>query len=411
MSDILSQLKKLGVTLGMPEKPCIPSKQSADIFTALQKAFPNGFINENFYGPYFINRCVYSKSYTHGRVRLDQGLINNKVYSKMIDFGEINIQNSLAMDTETSGLSVNSASFVFMIGMGYFSQDQYIVDQLILPDLIYEKAFLYQIESIFARFPILLTYNGKSFDIPMIRSRCHFHMIPDFCTGNHHIDLLPIARKFWKKTLPNCRLATIEQEVLRIQREEQEVPGFMAPELYREFLNTSDGSVLTGIAYHNEIDVLSLSAFLLLLNQISQTGKHDPDLLSDYSLSSPDFYRSSIMSDPDEIDIALLLNNPSFSNHDKQKIAGKYLKNGSLDNALKIFSTLADEGDLKSCLQVARLYEKERKDYGSATIYLQKALDLINQDEILGKWSKIEKKKNICEMILKVQERMQTNGK
>lgn len=410
MSDILSQLKSLGVTLGMPEKPPTPHKQSDDIFHTLEKAFPNGEIGENHYGPYFTNRCVYSKSYAHGRVRLDQNLTNSRLFSRMIDFGEINMRNTLAMDTETSGLSVNSASFVFMIGMGYYHEDQYLVDQLILPDLIYEKAFLYQIETTFARYPILLTYNGKSFDIPMIQSRCNFHMIPDFCSENQHIDLLAIARKFWKKSLPNCRLATMEKEVLKIQRDDQEIPGFMAPELYREFLNSSDGSVLTGIAYHNEIDVLSLSAFLLLLNQISQSGNLDPDGLSDYAMSGTDFYRNSVLLDPEGIDIQSFLNHSCLSNHEKQKAAGTFLKTGALDKALQIYTTLADEGDLKSCLQTARLYEKEFQNYDLAITYLQKGLELLNQDEILGKWSKIERMKKISQMILKVQERMQSNG-
>ncbi len=410
MSDILSQLKNLGVTLGMPEKPYEPPKQPVDIFHALEKAFPNGNIDENFYGPYFINRCIYPKSYTHGRVRLNQDLINSRLFSTMIDFGEINIQETLAMDTETSGLSANSASFVFMIGMGHFIEDQYVVEQLILPDLTYEKAFLYQIETIFARYPILLTYNGKSFDIPMIRGRCNFHMIPDFCSENQHVDLLPIARKFWNKSLPNCRLSTMEKEVLKIQRDDQEVPGFMAPELYRDFLNTSDGSVLIGIAYHNEIDVLSLSAFLLLLNQIAQSEKRDSDFFSDYMLSGPDFYRNSALLDPEETDIQSFLTNPYMSNHDKQKVAVTFLKIGAKEKAIQIYKALADEGDLKSCLQAAYLYEKEFRNYDLAIMYLQKGVELLNQDEILGKWSKIDRMKKINQMIEKNKEKKQKNG-
>ena len=177
-----------------------------------------------------------------------------------------------------------------------------------------------------------------------------------------------------------------------------------------EILNTSDGSVLTGIAYHNEIDVLSLSAFLLLLNQIAQSEKRDSDFFSDYVLSGPDFYRNSALLDPEETDIQSFLTNPYMSNHDKQKVAGTFLKIGAKEKAIQIYKALADEGDLKSCLQAAYLYEKEFRNYDLAIMYLQKGVELLNQDEILGKWSKIDRMKKINQMIEKNKEKKQKNG-
>jgi hypothetical protein len=405
MSDILAQLKSLGVTLGMPDKPAVPKSQPGDVFQALEKAFPNGFTNENTFGPYFINRCTYPASYTHGCVHLDHELSKSRMFSSIVGLSEIRKEDTLAMDTETSGLSADASSFVFMIGMGYYSANQYIVDQLILPDLIYEKAFLHQTEIIFARFPVLLTYNGKSFDIPMIRSRCNFHFFPDFCSDMHHVDFLPIARKYWRKTLPNCRLSTLEQEVLKIRRGEAEVPGFMAPEIYRDFLNTTDGTALKGVAYHNEIDVMSLSAFLVFLGKITQTGMYNPDLLSECHLSVPDFYRNTIPVDPENADITPLLNNSYFSIHEKKKTAGILKKMGAFEKSLHIYTALAENGDIASCYEAASLYEKNFQNHQDAITFLLKGVSLIEKDDTIGTWSKKEKLNQFRIRIDKIREK------
>ena len=99
-----------------------------------------------------------------------------------------------------------------------------------------------------------------------------------------------------------------------------------------------------------------------------------------------------------------------MSNHDKQKVAGTFLKIGAKEKAIQIYKALADEGDLKSCLQAAYLYEKEFRNYDLAIMYLQKGVELLNQDEILGKWSKIDRMKKINQMIEKNKEKKQKNG-
>ena len=87
------------------------------------------------------------------------------------------------MDTETSGLSFDSAGFVFMIGLSYFVPDGLVVDQFILPDLSGERAFLEAVRATVERFDAFVTYNGKSFDVPMIHAREKVHFLPHAFDG------------------------------------------------------------------------------------------------------------------------------------------------------------------------------------------------------------------------------------
>lgn len=389
MSDILSELKRLGVTMGFPQKPAVLQK-TGDVFRRLEAAFPEGFTAENRFGPYFINRCRYPLTYTHGSVRMDQELAPTGLFRALIGRSDIKKEETLAMDTETSGLTSDAAAFIFMIGMGYYADDAYIVDQLILPDLGYEKAFIHQIEVIFARFPVILTYNGKSFDVPMIRSRGNFHFFPDFCASLHHIDFLPIARRFWRRTLPNCRLATIEQEILKVRRGEAEVPGFMAPEIYREFLNTLEADRLKGIAYHNEIDVLSLTALLLFLSGITRKGLYQPDSLNEHRMSVPEFYRSAMSLSPEEADLSHYLDENLFSVAERRLTAATLRKRGALEQSLRVYQALAENGDILSCYEAARLHEKMEQPE-QAIALLEKGILLLEASEATGHWSRQSK--------------------
>ena len=285
MSDILSRLKALGVTKGMPDKKTLPVQKLSDQMDALQKTFPNGLVVENDYGYAFINRLRQPLSQYHGCVNMETDIEPNPLFESILEISPGNKRDTLAFDTETSGLSNGSGSFIFMLGLGYFDDEEYIVDQLILPDLSAEPAFLRQTEIIFSRYPFLLSYNGKSFDIPMLQSRLRFHMFPDFTKDIIHCDLLKLTRRYWKPALGTVTLSNIEHYVLKLTRGDEEVPGYLAPELYRDFLRSGNASHISGVAYHNQIDVVSLSAFLLFIP--CRLCRGGPSALSPFSLWEP----------------------------------------------------------------------------------------------------------------------------
>ena len=392
MSDILEKLKALGVTKGMPSAAAKqPARQNkTDGLNALRAEFPSGIVVENEFGPCFINRLRHPLSEPHGEVDMSMQLAGSSLFDAITGMSIPSKEETLAFDTETSGLSNGSGSFIFMLGLGYFEDADYIVDQLILPDLSYEKAFLRQTELIFSRYSNLLSYNGKSFDVPMLQSRLNFHLFPDFTRDIQHLDLLYITRRYWKPTLGRVPLSNIEKYVMKLQRGDEEVPGYMAPDLYRDFLRSGDASNIAGVAYHNWIDVVSLSAFLIYLNDLCRRGgedlsvwekngvpekillRHHPDLFSAFS--------------PDKLD--------AFSEKEKKAIALKFIKNGETEKAEAILEFLAEKGDADSAHRLMKMalkdHEEERFErYKDLTILL------LQSDETLGYWSGQEKIKKI----------------
>jgi hypothetical protein len=273
-----------------------------------------------------------------------------------------------------------------MLGLGYFEDDQYTVDQLILPDLSSENAFLRQAELIFSRYPILLSYNGKSFDVPMLQSRLHFQMLPDFTKNIQHCDLLKLTRRYWKTALGSVPLSNIEHYILKLQRGDEEVPGYLAPELYRDFLRNGDAEYIAGVAYHNQIDVVSLSAFLLYLNDLTLRAEKEPSLWKDNSVSEAALIRHNI----DCLSDHVISEIDSFSTRDKKAMAVKLLKRGQREKALGIYQALSERGDFDSAEKLMNIYLKE-KNKDQFEYYRNVAIELLEKDETVGIWTKTEK--------------------
>lgn len=395
MSDILSRLKALGVSKGMPENRAPVRKEPSDQMAALQAVFPNGFIAENDHGPCFINRLKQPLSMPHGDVDMQAQLQSSPLFDSMLGMHILRKEDTLSFDTETSGLSNGSGSFIFMLGLGYFEGDSYIVDQLILPDLDAEPAFLRQTELIFSRFPVLISYNGKSFDVPMLQSRLNFHLFPDFTKEIAHIDLLNLTRRYWKSSLGSVRLANIEQYVLRLQRGDEEVPGYLAPELYRDFLRDGDADHISGVAYHNQIDVVSLSAFLLYLNDLALHGQGDLAFLTGKGLSESALLRHDLPCFRGELGQKL----GCFSGREKKALVSKLLKEGEREKAIGILEELADGGDYSSAVKLIKLYRQSR-DAEKFEHYRDTAIRLIENDVTIGKWTKEDKIRKLKDLKL-----------
>lgn len=395
MSDILDRLQKLGVVKGTGLLHPRPAVRSTDHLNALKTTFPTGIVLENDYGLVFNNRIHTKLDQMHGQVDMRAEIEPNEHFGILTGLNKVQKNRLLAMDIETSGLSAEASGFVFMIGLGYFSDDEYIVDQLILPDLSAERAFLRQIELIYAKFDVLLTYNGKSFDQPMICNRAKFHRLPLKGFQLNHLDLLHLIRRFWKKDLPDCRLSTVEKEILKAIRGEEEVPGYLAPELYRSFLAGGDAEVLKGVAYHNQIDVTSLSALVLHLNQLTANCQNGALENSRFELLERNLRLRRVLADPEPQDAELFCDGCSFSLQNRRKAARQYRKNGQLVSSIRVLESLFNEGDLSAALKLSSLYEEELGDSKTAHEWLEKSLKRLDSDPVIGAWSRKEKKSTI----------------
>lgn len=179
------------------------------------------------------------------------------------------------LDTETTGLAGGTGTFVFLAGVGRFEGDAFEVQQQFLLGPQHEPAHLEALAERLAGARLLVSYNGASFDLPLVRTRFALHGLPDPLEGAVHLDLLPLARRLWRDALPDCRLNTVEGRLLGFRRAGTDVPGWEVPERYAAYLRRHDVDGLRGVLEHNGADVASLAALLTYLAQLVE-GRRAP---------------------------------------------------------------------------------------------------------------------------------------
>lgn len=188
------------------------------------------------------------------------------------------------VDTETTGLSGGTGTAAFLVGVAYFEGDSLRLDQCFMRDYDDEEPMLAYLAGLLKRFETVVAYNGKSFDLPLMRTRFIQNRIPFRLDDALQFDLLHAARRFWKRRLGNCSLTNVERAILDIRRQ-GDVSGEMIPRLWFEYLRTRDARPLTPIFYHHKMDILSLVALTGWLSRAlaaeSDSGfEHAEDRLS-----------------------------------------------------------------------------------------------------------------------------------
>jgi len=171
------------------------------------------------------------------------------------------------LDTETTGLSAGTGTMAFVVGVGYFSGDQFAVRQFFLRDPGDEPAMVEALADLLNEFDALASFNGRSFDVPILENRFILARIPSPTTGLPHLDLIWPSRRIWRHKLSSCSLGTLEREVLGVFREQADVPSGVIPLLYRDYLRTGDARDMRRVVYHNAIDILSLVTLAARLTQ------------------------------------------------------------------------------------------------------------------------------------------------
>ncbi|MBN2554919.1 MAG: ribonuclease H-like domain-containing protein [Anaerolineales bacterium] len=165
----------------------------------------------------------------------------------------------LFLDTETTGLAGGAGSFAFLVGVGYFDEAGFRLRQYFMRDPAEEAAMLEALRNDFGERAGFVTYNGKTFDIPLLEMRYMIGRRERLPLGRcPQMDLLYLVRRLWKRQLPDCRLGTVERMVMQIERNEADVPGAEIPRMYSQYLQTGQTGDMLRVLYHNEIDILSL---------------------------------------------------------------------------------------------------------------------------------------------------------
>ncbi len=180
------------------------------------------------------------------------------------------------LDLETTGLSGGAGTVAFLVGLGAFDADgAFRTRQFFLGGFAGERAMLHAVAQAVEGRPLVVTYNGGSFDLPVMETRWLFHRLAPALEGRPHLDMLPPARRLWRDTMSggerSCRLVALEEALLGFRRV-GDVPGFEIPGRYFEFLRTGHAGVLEPVFEHNRLDLLSLAVLTARAQRLVREG-------------------------------------------------------------------------------------------------------------------------------------------
>lgn len=162
------------------------------------------------------------------------------------------------LDTETTGLAGGTGTYAFLIGVGRITKEGFRVRQFFMRDYNEEPSLLHGLMEYLKQFDVLVTYNGKAYDVPLLETRYRMSRARPPFDRLAHLDLLFGARRLWKLRFESCRLVELEQQVFGVERE-GDLPGDMIPYVYFEYLRKREAFRLVPIFHHNAIDILSLA--------------------------------------------------------------------------------------------------------------------------------------------------------
>ncbi len=168
----------------------------------------------------------------------------------------------LLLDTETTGLAGGTGTLAFLVGTAWWDGDGLRVRQYLLTSPSAEDALLGSLAELAARFAVVVTYNGQTFDLPLLRTRgilCRRRGMLDGLAG---LDLLPVARRLWGRRLPDCRQATVENEAGCTHRGADDIPGHLIPAAWWNFVRHGETGTLREVCEHNLWDLQGMAAIL-----------------------------------------------------------------------------------------------------------------------------------------------------
>ncbi|HCC56051.1 MAG TPA: hypothetical protein DEQ47_02080 [Solibacterales bacterium] len=187
------------------------------------------------------------------------------------------------LDTETTGLAGGSGTYAFLIGVGSVDEEGFRVRQFFMRDYAEEPSQLLALAEYLERFDVLITYNGKTYDQPLLETRFRMSRMKPPFGRMEHLDLLFGSRRLWKLRLENCRLSYLERQILGVERE-GDVPGELIPHYFFEYIRTQRALRLIPIFHHNVMDIVTLACLTAIVPEAFRapenlTPRHGADLI------------------------------------------------------------------------------------------------------------------------------------
>jgi uncharacterized protein YprB with RNaseH-like and TPR domain len=388
MPTLSEKLKSLGVKIGAEHlsKTLPPAERNP---YAIEFIVPGDMYSTPLGEIYCVDNR-YPPEYLHGQLGLvtEARLQVIAAWAGDARIAEFSPQDFAFIDTETTGLSGGTGTYAFLIGAGRLEGDTFHLAQFFLRDPLEEPAQLAALEHFLAPCQALVSFNGKSFDLPLLATRFITHGWRHPFSDLPHIDLLHLARRLWRDRVPSRTLGSLEVNILKTSRSQEDVPGWMIPSLYFDYLRSGDARPLQGVFYHNALDVVSLAALLnhvatLLSDPLHASLEHGVDLIA----------LARLYEDLGDLDTATRLYLHGLE-HDLpketlleaiQRLAAIHKTQENLPAAIDLWKKAARYQHIQAHVELAKFYEHRTRDLDEAIFWTQSAIQIV-QSSNLSAW-------------------------
>lgn len=398
--DVLARLRRLGVMKGTrnlrPPSPAalrtlpesrVDAPGEPGLPQPLDRLLPGGRLVETDDGACFVIDRVFSVDHRHGADALVDLLRLRPAaaapYARDARLEPLDFRDFVFLDTETTGLA-GAGTLAFMVGVAFFEpradgQDVFIVRQYFLRDHGDERAMLRQLDELLAGRAGLITFNGRSFDVPLLDNRYLMNRLQSRLSHLPHVDLLLPARRLYRARLGSCALGALEANLLGLRRAQTDVPGSLIPTLYFHYLRTGDAREMARIFYHNEMDMLSMVTLAArIFRQLDASRCDDP--LDQVSLAR---WQADLgLSDWAEATLRAALDGdlPFEAYHAAlHRLAALYKAAGRRDEAVVVWQQIAHTStdDISAHVELAKHYEWRAGNAAAALAWTERALALV----------------------------------
>jgi uncharacterized protein YprB with RNaseH-like and TPR domain len=380
MASLADKLKSLGVRMGNT----IPTPRRTASYTI--DSVVAGSFRSTPRGEAFVAEKIFAEDYLHGSVsplvKSPLSLISE--WANDVRIAELPLSSFAFLDTETSGMAGGTGTYAFLVGAARFVDGKFNLQQFFLRDPAEEPAMLEALIHFLAPCEGLVTFNGKSFDAPLLTTRYKLHRIPVPFKNYAHLDLLPLARRLWRDRLPSRALKYLEEHVLGFTRASEEVPGYEIPWLYFDYLRTQDARPLGGVFYHNAMDVVAMAALLahiseMLADPYGGRVEHGLDFvalgklyqdLNHWDEAARLFERGleSVSAKSPGLDLT-----ESDFGVAVKRLAILQKKRGDIEQAVRLWEKAAGQGHIYAHIELAKYYEHKKRDARTAIEWARSA--------------------------------------
>jgi uncharacterized protein YprB with RNaseH-like and TPR domain len=301
------------------------------------------------------------------------------------------------LDTETTGLAGGAGTYAFLIGVGRITSEGFRVRQFFMREFGEEASLLHALSEHLSQFDVLITYNGKTYDQPLLETRYRMQRSKPPFGRLAHLDLLFGARRLWKLRFESCRLVELENQILGVERE-GDLPGELIPYVYFEYLRTREAFKLLPIFHHNAIDILTLAC----LTGIVPWAFHSPES-ANFSHGAEMVGLARWLRKAEQHDTALALFRRAVGHGLRDDLLFRTLwdiaalekKRGRAEAAIEAFTEIAVSRNpfrAAALEELAKHYEHRERNYAMALEMTRSALEIQNSDAFRHRAARLERR-------------------